>query len=110
MRKNPRSLHWLRSVLVAGVAAVALGGCATYSKCGFGGCPEDKKLLAAVQAEFAQYPTLQPPTQITIKVVDHVVYLYGQVDTDLERRMAEDVAYKVDGVNKVVNTISLTYP
>ncbi len=88
----------------------ALTGCATYDKCGFRGCPGDAVMLQAVKAEFAQHPSLGPPTQITIKVVNKVVYLYGQVDTDLERRMAEDIAYKVDGVDKVVNSISLTYP
>lgn len=100
----------LRLAVLAVALCTALAGCATYRKCGFGGCPGDADMLAAVKAAFAEHPSLGPPTEITIKVVDHVVYLYGQVNTDFDRRMAEDVAYKVDGVNKVVNSISLNYP
>jgi osmotically-inducible protein OsmY len=39
--------------------------------------------------------------------VDHTVYLYGLVDTDIQRLMAESLAQQVPGVTKVVNSISL---
>jgi osmotically-inducible protein OsmY len=41
--------------------------------------------------------------------MDRVVYLYGQVDTDLERSLAESVAHAVPGVTRVVDPISLSY-
>ncbi len=106
---QPKSGSFRLAVVVLALCT-ALAGCATYRKCGFGGCPGDAAMLASVKAAFAEHPSLGPPTEITIKVVDHVVYLYGQVNTDFDRRMAEDVAYKVEGVNKVVNSISLNYP
>jgi osmotically-inducible protein OsmY len=35
------------------------------------------------------------------------VYLYGLVDTDFQRQMAEDVAHQTAGVTKVINSIGL---
>ena len=82
-----------------------LGGCAAYQKCGFGGCPGDKELTAAVESAFKDHAELQPPNLIKIQTVDHTVYLYGLVDTDYQRQIAESVALQVPGVNKVVNSI-----
>jgi osmotically-inducible protein OsmY len=91
--------------------AVALSGalcaCAAYEKCGFGGCPGDAELAAAVQASFQGHPELQPPNLLTVQCVDHVVYLSGLVDTDFQRQMAEEVAHRAPGVTKVVNSIGL---
>ena len=36
----------------------ALGGCAAYQKCGFGGCPGDKELTAAVESAFKDHADL----------------------------------------------------
>ena len=69
----------------------ALGGCAAYQKCGFGGCPGDKELTAAVESAFKDHAELQPPNLINIQTVDHTVYLYGLVDTDIQRLMAESL-------------------
>jgi osmotically-inducible protein OsmY len=95
----------------ASALAVALSGalcaCAAYEKCGFGGCPGDAQLAAAVQASFQGHPELQPPNLLTVQSVDHVVYLSGLVDTDFQRQMAEDVAHRAPGVTKVVNSIGL---
>jgi osmotically-inducible protein OsmY len=44
-----------------------------------------------------------------VQTLDHVVYLTGQVDTELERSMAETVARKVIGVTQVVNSINFSY-
>jgi osmotically-inducible protein OsmY len=35
------------------------------------------------------------------------VYLYGLVDTDYQRQIAESVARQVPGVSKVINSIGL---
>ena len=42
-----------------------------------------------------------------VETFDHIVYLYGQVDTELERTMADSVALAVPGVTRVINSISL---
>jgi len=40
-----------------------------------------------------------------VQTIDHVVYLYGLVATDLQRQTAESIARQVPNVTKVVNSI-----
>jgi osmotically-inducible protein OsmY len=87
----------------------ALPACAAYRKCGFAGCPGDAKITAEVRALIEHYPALNPPNSVRVQTLDHVVYLTGEVNTDLERSMAESVALAVAGVTRVVNSISLGY-
>ena len=101
--------------LPAAVAAViwlaVLPGCAvyeTYQKCGFGGCPDDQRITRDVRALFTQHPALEPPNLIDVQTLNHVVYLNGLVDTDLERQLAESVAAEAPGVVRVVNSIGLS--
>jgi osmotically-inducible protein OsmY len=89
-----------------------LSGCAAYSayrKCGSGGCPGDAKITAEVRALLTQQPALQPPNQIYVQTLDGVVYLTGQVATDLQRDSAGAVAHEANGVSRIMNTIALTY-
>jgi osmotically-inducible protein OsmY len=86
----------------------ALSACAAYEKCGFDGCPGDAQLAAGVRAAFQEHPELEPPNLIKVQSVDHVVYLYGLVDTDYQRQMAESVAHQAPGVAKVINSIGLS--
>jgi osmotically-inducible protein OsmY len=88
-----------------------LPGCAvyeTYEKCGFSGCPDDQRITQDVQALFNEHAALEPPNLIEVRTLDHVVYLSGLVDTDLERQMAESVAAGAQGVARVVNSIGLS--
>jgi osmotically-inducible protein OsmY len=87
----------------------ALPACAAYRKCGFAGCPGDARITAEVRALIEHYPALNPPNSVRVQTLDHVVYLTGEVNTDLERSMAESVALAVAGVTRVVNSISLGY-
>jgi hypothetical protein len=99
----------LRPTLTAlGLATLmtgALAGCASYPTCGSGGCTPDAKLTANVETAFAQHPELQPQDSIVVQTEDHVVYLSGVVDADLEVQDAESVAREVPGVTGVVNTL-----
>jgi len=52
---------------------------------------------------------LEPPNLLHVQTLDHVVYLTGQVDTELERSMAESLALNVAGVKRVVNSINFSY-
>jgi osmotically-inducible protein OsmY len=97
------------ALAVTGVLAGALPACAVYSKCGFAGCAGDAKISADVRALMNHYPALEAPNSIRVQSLDHVVYLYGQVDTDLERSTAESVARAIPGVTRVVDSISLSY-
>jgi osmotically-inducible protein OsmY len=86
----------------------ALCGCAAYEKCGFGGCPGDAQLASAVRTAFEAHPELEPPNLLKVQSVDHVIYLYGLVDTDFQRQMAESVAHQAPGVARVINSIGLS--
>jgi osmotically-inducible protein OsmY len=98
-----------RLIVATGLLVGMLPGCATYQKCGFSGCPGDAKLTAAVNASMRNYPSLEAPNSVRVQTIDHVVYLYGQVGTDLQRLMAQDVAIAVPGVKRVVNSIGLEF-
>ena len=86
--------------------AGTLSGCAVYAKCGSGGCPGDAEVTSQVRALFSQYPVLAPGS-VDVHTWDHVVYLYGLVNTEMERRMAESVAGEAAGAQRVVNLIGV---
>ena len=90
------------------VLAAPLGGCVS-SKCTTAACESDAKTTADVQALIAQRRDLGPPNQIHVQTRDGIVYLSGQVATDLQRRSAEDITRQAAGVSKVVNNIALMY-
>jgi osmotically-inducible protein OsmY len=94
--------------LTAALLAGALPGCATYTKCGLSGCPGDAAITAEVNALFRQHPELEPPNLLSVQTLNHVVYLYGVVDTDFQQQMAASVAANAQGVTKVVNSIGLS--
>lgn len=102
-------MNRLRLLTVCVVIALtgSVGACATYRKCGFAGCPGDANITAVVRSRIAQYPSLEAPNSVRVETFDHIVYLYGQVDTELERAMADSVALAVPGVTRVINSISL---
>jgi osmotically-inducible protein OsmY len=94
------------------ILAGTLPGCAAYSayrKCESRGCPGDARITAEVRALLNQHPTLRPPNQVYVQTLDGVVYLTGQVATDLQRDTAESAAHEATGVSRVINTIALAY-
>jgi osmotically-inducible protein OsmY len=102
----PRQVH---IAALAILLTATLSGCAVYRKCGFTGCAGDAAITANIKAQFRQHPALEPPTLLHVQTLDHVVYLTGQVDTELERSMAESLALNVAGVKRVVNSINFSY-
>jgi osmotically-inducible protein OsmY len=98
---KPRTVHLMTLGLVI---AGALSGCATFAKCGLKGCPGDAQITADVKAQFDKHPELG--TSIDVQTLDHVVYLYGLVDTPLESEIAQSVALEAPGVTRVVSSIA----
>ncbi|MGA8708689.1 MAG: BON domain-containing protein [Steroidobacteraceae bacterium] len=104
------SLQPRRLVGALGVAAaVTLTGCASYRRCGYAGCPGDAEITAQFNALLRQHPALEAPNTVRAHTVDRVVYLYGQVDTELERSEAEELAHQVAGVTRVVDSINFSF-
>jgi osmotically-inducible protein OsmY len=90
----------------------SMSGCATFAtfaKCGFAGCPGDKKITAEVQTLFDQHPALEAPNDLHIQTLNAVVYLTGIVNSPREQTLATLVARQAPGVTDVVNSIGL-YP
>jgi osmotically-inducible protein OsmY len=104
--RRPQQLY---ALALAVILTGALPACAVYRKCGFAGCPGDAQITADVRARFTAHPALEPPNLIHVQTLDRVVYLSGQVDTELERATAESVARQAAGVKQVANSISLGY-
>jgi osmotically-inducible protein OsmY len=97
----PRTVYLMTlGLVIAGV----LSGCATFEKCGFKGCPGDAQITAEVQAQFDRHPELG--SSINVQTLDHVVYLYGLVDTPLDSGIAESVARETPDVTRVVSSIA----
>jgi osmotically-inducible protein OsmY len=84
----------------------SVSGCAAYRACGFHGCAGDAQIASNVQASIDQYSDLGP-NLIDVQTMDHVVYLYGLVNTDMERQLAEAAARGTPGVVRVVNSIAV---
>jgi osmotically-inducible protein OsmY len=90
------------------LCVLALQGCVS-SPCTTEACQGDAKITAAVQAKLKEHRELSAPNAVYVKTRDGVVYLSGQVTTDLQRDTAEAVTAQVAGVQQVVNSISLSY-
>ena len=104
MRKgNPLAL--LVFLLLAAALEV---GCVS-SPCTSAECQADARIKADVQSRMKEHRELGPPNAVYVQTRGGVVYLSGQVATDLQRETAESVAQGVKGVVNVVNNISLTY-
>jgi osmotically-inducible protein OsmY len=98
---KPRTVYLMTlGLVIAGV----LSGCTTFAKCGFKGCPGDATTTADVKALFDKHPELG--TSIDVQALDHVVYLYGLVDTPLESEIAKSVALEAPGVARVESSIA----
>jgi BON domain len=99
------------TLAIPSLALACLSGCATYDAyraCGRG-CPPDAQIDTRVRAHLALYPALSAPNQVYVQSLDRVVYLSGQVATELQRSTAESAAGEIAGVRRVVDNISIGY-
>jgi len=97
------------SALLLSCLLVSVSGCAYHqarAKCGEAGCPQDAQITQDLQSLFRQHTEFGP--QLYVKTLDQVVYLTGQVNTDLQRDSAESLARGVPGVRKVVNNVAVS--
>jgi osmotically-inducible protein OsmY len=94
------------------MAVTALTGCTAYrayENCGYGGCAGDQQISDQVRTLLRQHTALLPPNLIYVHTVDGVVYLNGQVATELQRDTAVAVAHEVPAARGVVDMIALEY-
>ncbi|MBV8307351.1 MAG: BON domain-containing protein [Gammaproteobacteria bacterium] len=86
----------------------AFAGCAA-APCTSESCKADAKITEAVRAKLKEHSELGGPNTVYVQTRDGIVYLTGQVVTDLQRETAENVANTVPGVQRVVNSIALSF-
>jgi enamine deaminase RidA (YjgF/YER057c/UK114 family) len=96
-------------VLLLTGAVAACAGHNQVRNCGYNGCPPDATITAEVKAEFNRRTELKPPNLLYVQTLNGVVYLSGQVATDLQRETAVQVARQVPYVSRVVDNIALIY-
>jgi osmotically-inducible protein OsmY len=93
-------------------AAGILGACAANraaEPCATGGCTEDPQLAADVRARIYQHPELRPPNMVYVRAHDGVVYLSGEVSTELQREIAVATARQVPGERRILDDIGIEY-
>jgi osmotically-inducible protein OsmY len=105
MDKATAAYAWPVCIMLIG----ALGGCATYEKCGLEGCAGDRQLSAQVQSLLNAHPELGPPGSISVETLNGVVYLDGIVNGGLEKRSVDSIVRQVSGVKRVVNGVSVEH-
>lgn len=96
----------LRHRWVVVVSILLLGGCSAARGCRDERCSADRAISAEVGEQLAHYPVLSA-NNVRIQTLHRIVYLTGTVDTDLERLLAVSVAEDVQGVTRVVDSISV---
>lgn len=100
-------LDFLPATLLSLCLGAMLCACQTYNtykKCGLAGCAGDADITAMVRSQFDRHTSLNA---VRVQTLDKVVYLTGQVDTDVERFLAVSVAGNVHGVSDVVDSIGV---
>jgi osmotically-inducible protein OsmY len=103
-------MNGFRVIVFASLFCGALGGCAVTPECKVASCADDSQITANIQSLFDQRSEFKPPNFVYVKTVNHVVYLTGQVNTDLVREGAESLVHEAADGTRVVNSIALTYP
>lgn len=96
-------------IVFLGAAAILAAGCATWQKCGFSGCAGDRSITSELESRLRENRAIEE-WGIKVQTLDRVVYLYGLVDTNLERSIVEATALEVPGVRRVVNAIGVRNP
>lgn len=94
----------MAALILATTIVCGLAGCATYERCGFKGCPGDASITAAIEADLRANAAIAD-WEIRVQTLDHVVYLYGIVDTNVQRSFIVATAKEAPGVTRVVDSI-----
>ena len=103
-------MNRLRAIVIPPLLCGALLGCAVTQECKVDSCAQDAQITASIQSLFDQRSEFKPPNYVYVKTLNHVVYLTGQVNTDLVRENAESIVRDATDGTRVVNSIALTYP
>jgi len=88
------------------ILGAALSGCAVFEKCSPENCATDAKITADVADMLGAHSEFGPPGTIHVQTINGVVYLNGQVNSDMERQSAEALVLRIPNVKDVVNSLN----
>lgn len=98
----------LTSLLFSLVFSLFLTACApTQTSRSTGETLDDAAITARVKTEIAQTQGIGEAAMINVDTYRGVVSLAGFVDSEQQRRIAEQAASKVKGVTRVINNLEL---
>ncbi|HZX89264.1 MAG TPA: BON domain-containing protein [Rudaea sp.] len=95
----------LLAAALALLTLLSLAGCASQ-KCTPANCADDAAITARIEAALRANAAIAS-WDIRVQTINHTVYLYGIVDTNVQRSFIEETAHEAAGVEKVVNSISI---
>jgi hypothetical protein len=98
----------LASILLC-ASTLALQACVSSRECTSEECLNDAKITDAIKSKLKEHRELGGPNVVYVQTRGGVVYLTGQVATDLQRQSAESIARQVPGVGEVVNSIAISF-
>ena len=91
-----RELAFITIGLVASIV-----GCTTVA--------DDAVITRNIESSFDRQADLGPPNQLSVKTLNHVVYLSGSTSTGLQRDTAMELALQTPGVSRLVNTVTVAH-
>ena len=89
-----------------GISIFLAIGCQTHPQT-TGHYIDDTAITTSVKTQLATDGALKSVTQISVKTVENTVYLTGVAPTRQAKNRAEEITRQVDGVQKVVNDITV---
>ena len=94
-----------RALIAIGLLASVFSGCSLAGRT-FGGYVDDKLIRTSVRRGIAG-EHWRPPRGINVDTYERTVYLSGQVDTAAQKAEAEAAAWRVEGVEQVINDLNV---
>ena len=100
-------MTWIPHILMAlGVSIFLTIGCQSNPQT-TGHYIDDTAITTSVKTHLATDGPLKTMTQISVKTVENTVYLTGVAPTLQAKNRAEEIARQVEGVQRVVNSITV---
>ena len=87
--------------LAFGAISIAIVGCSSLEACQTSECAADAKIAAEVRGRLQAMPSLAGGN-VSVEASHGIVYLYGAVDTNYERILADEAA-RGAGAKEVYN-------
>ena len=94
-----------RALVVVGLLAVVFGGCSLAGRT-FGSYVDDKLISTSVRHGIAG-GRWRAVHGVSVDTYERTVYLSGEVDTAAQKAEAEAAAWRVEGVEQVINDLSV---